>query len=303
MPTKTVHDPLHGSIKLDGVFLELADRHELQRLRYVRQLGFGNYVFPGANHTRFEHSLGVYHLSGKMASALSLPKEESDAVRAAGMLHDICHAPFSHTLDEIIKSRLGSDHMESARMLIEGKIKTYQDKDEELLVGTKPISEILEAAGISAEKVCDLIAFPEAPRSGLDSFSQDSGQSFFTSGDYLHQIIHGPVDSDQMDYLLRDAHYTGVTHGSIDVERLLSTIRVFNDRLVVEKRGMTAAEGLMVSRSLMYTSVYYHETVRVAEMMMIKAVEAPIWISEKYISGPIRSWYRWWRARADVRNA
>ncbi|MGI5964504.1 MAG: HD domain-containing protein [Candidatus Methanomethylophilaceae archaeon] len=274
MPAKTVHDPLHGSIKLDGLFLELADRHEMQRLRYVRQLGFGNYVFPGANHTRFEHSLGVYHLSGKMADALSLSKEESDTVRAAGMLHDICHAPFSHTLDDVIESRLGTDHMELARMLIEGRIKTYQDKDEEILAGTGPISEILEKNGISAEKVCDLIAFPEAPRPDLNSFSRDSGQSFFTSGDYLHQIIHGPVDSDQMDYLLRDAHYTGVTHGLIDVERLLSTIRVFNDRLVVEKGGMTAAEGLMVSRSLMYTSVYYHETVRVAEMMMLKALEA-----------------------------
>ena len=90
---KTVHDPVHGSIKVDGPFLELLNRHEMQRLRGVKQLGFANLVFPGANHTRFEHCLGAYHLGGQMADAISLSKEDSDEVRAAGLLHDICHAP------------------------------------------------------------------------------------------------------------------------------------------------------------------------------------------------------------------
>ncbi len=270
---KTVHDPLHGSICLDGVFLELADRHEMQRLRYIKQLGMGNLVFPGANHTRFEHSLGVYHLSGRMADSLNLSEEERDTVCAAGMLHDICHTPFSHTLGELAEMRFGADHMKAARKLIHGEIPICSEYDKETLASEPTIAEILENAGISSEKVCDLIEYPESVRTDQVHFSEDGGQSYFKSGDYLHQIIHGPVDSDQMDYLVRDAHYTGVTHGAIDMERIISMLKVHNDQLVLKKGGATAAEGMMVSRSLMYTSVYYHETVRVAGSMLNKAVE------------------------------
>ncbi|MBO7205423.1 MAG: HD domain-containing protein, partial [Candidatus Methanomethylophilaceae archaeon] len=101
MTTKTVHDPIHGSIVLDGVFFDMMDRHEIQRLRSIRQLGLSNVVFPGANHTRFEHSLGVYHLAGRMAESLGLASEESDTIRAAAMLHDVYHPPFSHTLERL----------------------------------------------------------------------------------------------------------------------------------------------------------------------------------------------------------
>jgi HD superfamily phosphohydrolase len=103
--------------------------------------------------------------------------------------------------------------------------------------------------------------------------SSGDKQSFFSSKDYLHQMIHGPVDADQMDYLLRDAHYTGVAHGSIDIERLMTQMKVHNNTIVLERGGVTAAEGLMVSRALMYTSVYFNKTVRIAEMMLSKAVE------------------------------
>ena len=115
---KIIHDPVHGNIRVDGVFLDILDRHEMQRLRSVKQLDFGYLVFPGANHTRFEHSLGVYHLAGKMADAIELSDEDSMTVRAAGMLHDICHAPYSHTLEEIVEERTGLDHMDLARKLI-----------------------------------------------------------------------------------------------------------------------------------------------------------------------------------------
>ena len=270
---KTVHDPLHGSIHLDGVFLELADRHEMQRLRSVKQLGMGNLVFPGANHTRFEHSLGVYHLSGRMAESLNLSEEETDAVCVAGLLHDVCHTPFSHTLGELAEARFGLDHMKAARELIHGNIPTHSEYDEETFSSEPTMAEILEDAGISAEKVCDLIEYPESRKSAQNLFSKEAGQSYFKTGDHLHQIIHGPIDSDQMDYLVRDAHYTGVTHGAIDMERIISMLKVHNDQLVLKKGGTAAAEGMMVSRSLMYTSVYYHETVRVAGSMLNKAVE------------------------------
>ena len=114
---KVVHDPVHGSISVDGVFMEVMDRHEMQRLRSVKQLGLGYLVFPGANHTRFEHSLGAYHLAGRMADAIGLDVDDRDTVRMAGMLHDICHPPFSHTLESMMESSLGMDHMDLARVL------------------------------------------------------------------------------------------------------------------------------------------------------------------------------------------
>ena len=273
---KTVHDPVHGSVKVDGLFVDILDRHEMQRLRGVKQLGSADLVFPGANHTRFEHCLGAYHLSGRMADALDLNEEDSLAVRAAGLMHDICHAPFSHTLESVMEQATGLDHMELAHDLITGRLQTYRDEDADLFGGTDSIGEILSANGIDPETVCGLISSPETTKvemDGLDSyFGGSSGH--FRSKDYLHQIIHGPVDADQMDYLVRDAHYTGVTAGHIDLERIIATLRVHNDRICISRAGAPATEGLMVARSLMYTSVYFHQAVRIINRMTVKAVEA-----------------------------
>jgi len=270
---KVIHDPLHGSIRIEGIFLDILDRHEFQRMHSVKQLGLSYSVFPGANHTRLEHSIGVYHLAGKMADAIGMDDEDSQAVKAAAMLHDICHPPFSHTMEEIMEENTGLDHMDLAKRLIFGEIPTYLERDEDLFGGSEPISEILESDGISPEFVCDLISLPKSKNDTPDILSFGGKQSFFASKDYAHQIIHGPVDADQMDYLVRDAHYTGVSHGSIDLERLMSQMRIFNSTLVLEKGGITATEGLMVSRALMYSSVYYHKTVRIVEMMLTKAAE------------------------------
>ena len=274
MSGKVIHDPLHGSITVDGVFLELLMRHEMQRLHGVKQLGMANKVFPGANHTRLEHSLGVYHLAGRMGKALRLDKEEADHVKAAALLHDICHLPYSHNLSELYENRMDTDHMALARPLIFGTVRTHQERDEDMFGSAGPISEVLERHGLSPDTVCDLIAYPRSKVEGLDAFmSSGEKQSFFSSNDHLHQMIHGPVDADQMDYLLRDAHYTGVAHGTIDIERLMTQMKVYNNTIVIERGGVAAAEGLMVSRALMYSSVYFHKTVRIAEMMLSKATE------------------------------
>jgi len=281
---KVIHDPLHGSIKIDGIFLEILDRHEFQRLHSIKQLGLANVVFPGANHTRMEHSLGVYHLAGKMSEALDMNKEETEAVRAAAMLHDLCHPPFSHTTEEILENEMGMDHMELARKIIFGEIPTCLERDNDLFGGAEPISVMLEDNGISPDFVCNLIAFHESKKDGLDMFTVGEKQSFFSSKDYAHQIIHGPVDADQMDYLMRDAHYTGVSHGAIDLDRIMSQMMIFNNKLVLEKGGIAATEGLMVARALMYSSVYYHKTVRIVEMMLTKSIEmSGLDLSEMYL--------------------
>jgi HD superfamily phosphohydrolase len=268
---KAIQDPVHGNIIVDGIYLDVMDRPEMQRLRSIRQLGLGNLVFPGANHTRFEHCLGTYHLSGRMASAIGLDREDSDTVRMAGLLHDVCHPPFSHSLESVMERATGLDHMDLARSLITGKVPNHKAIDDDLFDGLPPIGEIVSREGIDPEEVCNLIAYPDSASDNLDSFMGKN--DYFPSKDYAHQIIHGPVDADQMDYLMRDAHYTGISHGTIDCDRLINTMKVHNDRIVIKRGGTTAAEGLMVSRSLMYTSVYFHETTRIAQKMLVKAVE------------------------------
>ncbi|MCL2147720.1 MAG: HD domain-containing protein [Methanomassiliicoccaceae archaeon] len=272
--SKVIHDPVHGSIVVDGPFLEILDRREMQRLRGVKQLGLGCLVFPGANHTRFEHSLGVYHLAGRMASSLGLSEEDSLAVRAAGLLHDVCHTPFSHMTEELFGHATGMDHMEAAERLVMGAIGAHGERDDDILAGALPICEVLEANGIPPGKVCGLITRPGSPGGGLDAFGDGRRAGHFSPRDFTHQIIHGPVDADQMDYLARDAHHTGVAHGKVDIDRLIATMRVHNDRIVIERGGTAAAEGLMVARSLMHSSVYFHRTVRIIRMMLMKSVEA-----------------------------
>lgn len=272
---KTVHDPVHGGINVEGPFLELLQRHEIQRLLHVKQLGLANLVFPGANHTRLEHSLGVFHLTDKMARVLDLDSVESDEVKAAALLHDIAHPAFSHTLEEIMEVSCGRGHMDLGKDLIEGRSPHHLPQDEEELGGIPCIAELLEERGISSRRVTDIITSPHGALPwDQQNLLQDRGQSFFGQSRHLNQMIHGPVDTDQMDYLQRDAHYTGVAHGAIDAERIMNTIRICNGNLVVNKGGIVAVEGMMVARALMYTSIYYHKTVRIAEMMLCKAVEA-----------------------------
>ncbi|MFP4609169.1 MAG: HD domain-containing protein, partial [Candidatus Aenigmatarchaeota archaeon] len=237
----------------------------MQRLRGVKQLGLTNLVFPGDNHTRLEHSIGAYHVAEKMANQLELSKEEKDQVKAAALLHDLGHAPFSHTLEFIIKDKTGKDHMDVTQELIKGERK-IEDRD------YPTIPEILEDHGISPEKVADLIK-EEPERIKITDLNVHDGQKYFGEEKYLYQMIHGSLDVDQLDYLLRDSHYTGAAHGVIDIERLIQTVEIFNGNLVISKGGISAVEGMLVARGLMYSSVYFHKTARIAELMLSKAVD------------------------------
>ena len=271
---KVIHDSVHGSVKLSGVYLDLLQRAEMQRMHGVHQLGLAYLVFPGAHHTRMEHSLGCYQIATRMAAALNIPEEERSGVQAAAMLHDIGHAPYSHTLECVLEERTGMTHTDIGRAIIKGTLKTIDPQEGEAIGYHGTIAEVLESAGISADLVTDLIVSPRGPDlSGQRKLPLDGVQSYFNENNYLRQVIHGPVDADQMDYLLRDAYYTGVAHGTIDIDRIMNTIELHHGDIAVRKSGVVAIEGLMVARALMYTSVYFHHTVRIAEMMLCKAVE------------------------------
>lgn len=269
---KFVHDSVHGSIRLEGVALALLEAPELQRLHSIHQLGLAYLVYPGANHTRFEHSLGTFAVARKMSSSLRLDPEEARLVECAAFLHDIGHLPYSHTLEFALHHRFGIDHAEISRRLIKGEESVLSDREKDILGRTRTIPEILEAAEVDPKEVASLLE-GKPPAEGARFFQRQRGQRHFNEKRYMHQMINGPVDADQLDYLKRDSHYTGVAYGVIDTDRLLGTIEIFNGDLVVDKSGVSAVEGILVARALMFTSVYLHRTVRISELMLAKAVE------------------------------
>jgi len=229
----TVRDPIHGSIVLDDWALPLVDSPVVQRLRRIHQLGTAHLVYPGAHHRRFEHSLGAHHLAGRFATALGLTDLESRTVRAACLLHDVGHGPFSHAFEELVKE--------------EGRRHEQASMD---LVGWGPLADLLRQAGLDPLAVAEAIG-----------------------GKGRHApIVSGSLDADRLDYLLRDAHYTGV-RSAVDPDRLIEVLRQGQDHSVVlDESGLIVAEAILTTRFLMYPAVYLHHTVRSSEAMLQAAV-------------------------------
>ncbi len=251
MKGKIIHDGIHGSMKLTGIILDLVRTPEFQRLRNIKQLGLAYLVYPGANHSRFEHSLGAWNVAKRLTQEVELSEDDSMLLQVGALLHDIGHGPFSHTFESIYKHYVKEhDHMRLGQDIILGRINITESEN-----GGR-IPEIIESYGynFTPKDVANLIL----------------GQS---REKYLGQMLHGDVDVDQIDYLIRDAHYTGVAHGIIDLERLLKVLRIHDGELVVDEKGIEAVEGMMVARSLMYSRVYFHHTVKIAEGMLTRALE------------------------------
>jgi len=244
---KSIFDPVHGVVELDEVALALIGHPSFQRLWGIRQTGFAHLVFPGANHTRLEHSLGVSFVAGTMADRLHLDGADRATVVAGALLHDLGHTPFSHTLEPSMVEATGRTHESVSRELIVDPTPAEPGGDS--------IAGLLDARGIRPNAVADLID-PPRRLPGL-----------------LAEILHGPIDADRIDYLQRDAHYTGVAHGAVDSARLLAIVRAHRGHLAFAEKGRSAVEGFLVGRALMYASVYYHKTVRAAEVMAQAAVE------------------------------
>lgn len=269
---KVIRDSVHGSIKVGREFLPLVEAPELQRLHSIHQLGLAYLVYPGANHTRFEHSLGTFAVASRMCDSLGLEARESTQVRAAALLHDIGHLPYSHTFEMVLHEQFGIDHAEISRRLIRGEDTVLSEGEMDTLGRYVSVPEAIERIGLDPREVARLLeGATQRSGGGLD---RHQGQSHFNGKRYLSQIVSGTVDADQLDYLVRDAHYTGVAYGVIDLDRLVETFDVFNGDLVIERGGLSAVEGMLVARSLMFTSVYFHKTVRISELMLAKAVES-----------------------------
>lgn len=271
MDFKIIQDTIFGSMRFERPFLDLMETLEIQRLNGIRQLGLTYLVFPGANHTRIEHSLGCCHLAQRMSEILNLPEEERLSVSAAALLHDIGHGPFSHMLEYYISELSGLDHMLLAKKVIRGEEEMISEAEKERFDGIPSVPDVLEKHGLDPKLVADIVM--GSRELGFSKLSDFGGQKPSEARKYLSQMIHGSVDVDQIDYLLRDSHYTGVAHGVIDVDRLIQTVQIVDNSIVTDKKGISSVEGMFVARALMYSSVYFHKTVRVAELMLARAVE------------------------------
>ncbi len=254
MKYKIIHDPVHGSIRITDLFLDLTQTPEMQRLYGIKQLGMTYLVYPGATHTRFEHSLGTFQIAKRLARSLGIKDYDFNLLLSAALLHDVGHGPFSHTLDHIYRELLNTDHVEITKKIIEGKYSTIPSSDRKYLEA-ETIPEILERYEIRPKDVSKIIS---------DTIPKKK---------YLGQVIHGGMDVDRLDYLLRDAHYTGAVHGLIDLSRFISVAEIHKNELVISRNGITTIEQMLIGRTIMYISVYFHKTVRIAECMLSSAVE------------------------------
>lgn len=230
-----IKDAIHGYIEFNKLEMKLLDTNVMQRLRDIKQLGFANLVYPSATHTRFEHSLGTFEVAKKFCDSLELNNDKAKKIKIAGLLHDIGHGPFSHTSEEIIEDRTGESHEATTVK----KIKNTQIKD------------ILAENGYRPEEITELI----------------------TGQNKLSDIISGKIDADRIDYLQRDAHYTGVAHGTIESDTIIRSATMREGDLVFEKKGLLSLESLLVARYLMIPTIMIHHTSEIAEKMLQEAIK------------------------------
>lgn len=230
---KIINDPVHGFISIPGEFLfDLIEHPYLQRLRWIKQLGMTALVYPGATHTRFQHTIGCMHLMSEAVETLrskghNITSEESEAVHAAILMHDLGHGPFSHVLESTLVQ--GIDH-EAISLL-------FMERLNEQLKGQLSMA--------------------------IDIFTNRYPKKF------LHQLVSSQLDMDRLDYLRRDSFYTGVSEGVVSSDRIIKMLGVANDQLVVEAKGIYSIEKFLIARRLMYWQVYLHKTALVAEKMLI----------------------------------
>ena len=233
---KIINDPVFGFIKIPrGLLYDIVEHPLMQRLNRINQLGLASVVYPGARHTRFQHSLGAFHLTSE--AILSLQQKgnfifdsEAEGVQAAILMHDIGHGPFSHVLENTLIK--GISHEDISLMMME-QINHYTGGQLNLAIS---------------------IFKGEYPKN------------------FLHQLISSQLDMDRLDYLRRDSFYTGVTEGNIGSARIIKMLNVVNDSLAVESKGIYSLENFLTTRRLMYWQVYLHKTAVACEKVLVNTL-------------------------------
>jgi len=243
--TGEITDPIHKYIPITDLEKKLIDTEFFQRLRKIRQLAGAHLVYPSAQHTRFEHSIGAMHLAGLAAESLLnkgyiTSKEDVESLRIAALLHDIGHGPFSHLFEEVLREKKSNkiNHEIIGKRIIKETI----------------IIDILEKYGYDGDYVCKL-SFGESQKMFYD------------------EIIAGSLSVDIMDYLPRDSFFTGAEYGKVDYHRLISSLEVLsNGHLGIDKSAINSLESMLISRYQMFKAVYFHKTVRAGEVMLLHSL-------------------------------
>ncbi|MEE8133175.1 MAG: HD domain-containing protein [Nitrososphaerales archaeon] len=240
-PVCEISDPIHGYFYLSDVERDVIDTQVFQRLRRIRQLAGAHLTYPAAQHSRFEHSLGTAHVAGLAGNVLLnkgyIDEDKIQILRLAALLHDIGHGPFSHLFEEV---------------MLEGSNRTHEDIGRKMILQTE-IKDILSKHGFDAKSIT-ILSFGESKVS------------------FLNEVIAGGLSADIMDYLQRDSYFTGAEYGNIDAERIINSFEVYANRLALDKAALYSFESMMISRYEMFKAVYFHKTVRAAEVMMLRSM-------------------------------
>jgi uncharacterized protein len=233
-----IRDPVHGYIRITEAERDIIDSPFVQRLRRIHQLAGAYMVYPGGVHTRFEHVVGTMHVAGLIAESIAdkanLDDEQMQELRLAALLHDVGHGPFSHLFEEVLTEKTGLGHEDiSQRIVLESDI-----------------AEILEKYGVSPKRMSLLCVGKQKTHA------------------FMNEAIAGGLSADIMDYLLRDSYFTGVEYGKVDIHRVIHSLDVMGDHLVLDQAALYAFEALLIARYEMFKAVYFHRTVRAAELML-----------------------------------
>ena len=243
--TAEIRDPIHGYIFATELEQKIIDTEAFQRLRRIRQLAGCHLVYPGGQHSRFEHVIGAMYLAGKVGEVLQsrtnivFSPEDVSVLRLAALLHDVGHGPFSHMFEEVMAERTEFTHEDMTRKI----------------VLNSEIGDILEKYAISKRELANL------------AIAKSKSEAR-----YVNDVIGGSLSVDIMDYLLRDSYFTGVEYGKVDVIRIINSFEVAKNKLAIEQAAIFAFEALMIARYQMFRAVYFHRTVRAAELMLIKSM-------------------------------
>ena len=241
-----IKDPVHGYVYITEQEKQIIDSYPVQRLRRLRQLAGSEYVYPGANHTRFEHSVGVMYLAGRVVANPNISRhvteEEGEIVKLAGLLHDVGHGPFSHVFEHLLdKEKNGKTHEDMTLWLIQ--------KSE--------LGDILKKNGFKPEEVGKLAI----------------GRLHRPKKAFLDQIISSAVDVDKQDFIVRDTYHTGAEYGFIDIFRLIHALDILDENLAVDLGALSALESLIIARIESFKSIYFHRVGRAAQIMLAIAME------------------------------
>ncbi len=257
----SIIDPIYGRVGISELEQLIINTPEMARLRRIQQLGLADLAFPGANHTRFEHSVGTMFIADKIAKALGLGEEEIIKVRLAALLHDIGHCAFSHVVESVLKRDPASQPVIDGRNFVRHEMFTKYIISSSF--HSKP--EIAAHAGTSF--------FEEIARMA-------TGEVDAVSKPYLAQIISNDIDADRIDFLLRDSYHTGVSFGLVDVDQIVGSLSLYNGRLILggslsydEDMALTAAESMLIARSHHYSAIIHNPKTQGARVMLLYALE------------------------------